>query len=60
MSYIKQPHYSVNGLTLSGPGMDLLHSAVGYPSEYLSLVLFLNTSNISLNCSLLFFFKCIF
>nr|XP_033486452.1 homeobox protein otx5-like isoform X1 [Epinephelus lanceolatus] len=33
MSYIKQPHYAVNGLTLSGPGMDLLHSAaVGYPS----------------------------
>lgn len=35
MSYIKQPHYAVNGLTLSGPGMDLLHTAaVGYPSEY--------------------------
>ncbi|KAG7483973.1 hypothetical protein MATL_G00044080 [Megalops atlanticus] len=32
MSYIKQPHYAVNGLTLSGPGMDLLHSAVGYPT----------------------------
>uniref|UniRef100_A0A3B3DRH4 Homeobox protein otx5-like n=1 Tax=Oryzias melastigma TaxID=30732 RepID=A0A3B3DRH4_ORYME len=33
MSYIKQPHYAVNGLTLSGPGMDLLHTAaVGYPS----------------------------
>nr|AAK85128.1 homeobox protein Otx5 [Scyliorhinus canicula] len=30
MSYIKQPHYAVNGLTLTGPGMDLLHSAVGY------------------------------
>ncbi|XP_062872854.1 orthodenticle homolog 5 isoform X2 [Trichomycterus rosablanca] len=30
MSYIKQPHYAVNGLTLSGPGMDLLHTAVGY------------------------------
>ncbi|GAA6074755.1 orthodenticle homolog 5, partial [Tachysurus ichikawai] len=29
MSYIKQPHYAVNGLTLSGPGMDLLHT-VGY------------------------------
>ncbi|XP_039616443.1 homeobox protein otx5 isoform X1 [Polypterus senegalus] len=35
MSYIKQPHYAVNGLTLSAPGMDLLHSAVGYPSKYL-------------------------
>ncbi|XP_065816010.1 homeobox protein otx5-A-like isoform X1 [Labrus bergylta] len=36
MSYIKQPHYAVNGLTLSGPGMDLLHSAaVGYPSFFL-------------------------
>jgi len=33
MSYIKQPHYAVNGLTLSGPGMDLLQSAVGYPSK---------------------------
>ncbi|XP_032063024.1 homeobox protein otx5-like isoform X1 [Aythya fuligula] len=33
MSYIKQPHYAVNGLTLAGPGMDLLHSAVGYPGE---------------------------
>merc|ERR550534_578996 len=32
MSYIKQPHYAVNGLTLSGQGMDLLHSAVGYPN----------------------------
>ncbi|MBN3310489.1 homeobox protein otx5 [Amia ocellicauda] len=32
MSYIKQPHYAVNGLTLSAPGMDLLHSAVGYPT----------------------------
>ncbi|KAM9258647.1 homeobox protein otx5-like isoform 1-T1 [Morus bassanus] len=31
MSYIKQPHYAVNGLSLAGPGMDLLHSAVGYP-----------------------------
>ncbi|KAA0701630.1 Homeobox protein otx5-A [Triplophysa tibetana] len=31
MSYMK-PHYSVNGLTLSGTGMDLLHSAVGYPN----------------------------
>lgn len=33
MSYIKQPHYAVNGLSLAGPGMDLLHSAVGYPGE---------------------------
>lgn len=42
MSYIKQPHYAVNGLTLSGPGMDLLHStAVGYNSKS-GLVLFLN------------------
>ncbi|XP_075690567.1 cone-rod homeobox protein [Rhinoderma darwinii] len=32
MSYIKQPHYTVNGLTLAGTGMDLLHSAVGYPN----------------------------
>ncbi|KAM9590930.1 homeobox protein otx5-like [Morphnus guianensis] len=33
MSYIKQPHYAVNGLSLAGPGMDLLHSAVGYPGH---------------------------
>ncbi|NP_694419.1 cone-rod homeobox protein [Danio rerio] len=32
MSYIKQPHYAVNGLTLSASGMDLLHTAVGYPA----------------------------
>ncbi|XP_068766418.1 cone-rod homeobox protein [Struthio camelus] len=32
MSYMKQPHYAVNGLALAGPGMDLLHSAVGYPA----------------------------
>lgn len=46
MSYIKQPHYAVNGLTLSGPGMDLLHStAVGYPSKFtiFSLGMFLFT-----------------
>ncbi|XP_030075056.1 cone-rod homeobox protein [Microcaecilia unicolor] len=30
-SFIKQPHYAMNGLTLGAPGMDLLHSAVGYP-----------------------------
>ncbi|XP_062920923.1 homeobox protein otx5-like isoform X1 [Mobula hypostoma] len=34
MSYIKQPHYAVNGLTLTGSGMDLLHSAVGYQSKW--------------------------
>ncbi|XP_063177684.1 homeobox protein otx5-like [Chroicocephalus ridibundus] len=32
MSYLKQPHYAVNGLSLAGPAMDLLHSAVGYPA----------------------------
>ncbi|XP_064359194.1 homeobox protein otx5-like [Dromaius novaehollandiae] len=32
MSYLKQPHYAVNGLALAAPGMDLLHSAVGYPA----------------------------
>lgn len=31
MSYLKQPPYSVNGLSLS-TGMDLLHPSVGYPS----------------------------
>ncbi|NXW84219.1 OTX5 protein, partial [Alopecoenas beccarii] len=34
MSYIKQPHFTVNGLSLAGPGMDLLHPAVGYPGEH--------------------------
>ncbi|XP_038623492.1 LOW QUALITY PROTEIN: cone-rod homeobox protein [Tachyglossus aculeatus] len=33
MAYIKQPHYAVNGLALAGPGMELLHSAVGYPGK---------------------------
>lgn len=43
MSYIKQPHYAVNGLTLSGPGMDLLHStAVGYNSKSSFLGFFIN------------------
>ncbi|NWX94462.1 OTX5 protein, partial [Nothoprocta pentlandii] len=32
MSYLKQPHYAVNGLALAGPPMDLLHPAVGYPA----------------------------
>ncbi|KAM6032482.1 homeobox protein otx5-like [Chlamydotis macqueenii] len=32
MSYLKQPHYAVNGLGLPAPAMDLLHSAVGYPA----------------------------
>ncbi|XP_023823835.1 homeobox protein otx5-like isoform X1 [Salvelinus namaycush] len=29
MSYIKQPHYAMNGLNMSG--MDLLHTTAGYP-----------------------------
>uniref|UniRef100_A0AAY5EHH8 Homeobox domain-containing protein n=1 Tax=Electrophorus electricus TaxID=8005 RepID=A0AAY5EHH8_ELEEL len=32
MSYLKQPPYTVNGLSLSTSGMDLLHSSVGYPA----------------------------
>lgn len=32
MSYIKQPHYTMNGLNLNGPGMDLLHTTIAYPS----------------------------
>lgn len=32
MSYLKQPPYSVNGLSLSTSGMDLLHPSVGYPA----------------------------
>ena len=31
MSYLKQPPYTVNGLSLSTSGMDLLHPSVGYP-----------------------------
>ncbi|XP_051909140.1 homeobox protein OTX2-like [Hippocampus zosterae] len=30
MSYLKQPPYTVNGLSLSSPGVDLLHPTVGY------------------------------
>ncbi|XP_062323275.1 homeobox protein OTX2-like [Osmerus eperlanus] len=32
MSYLKQPPYTVNGLSLSTSGMDLLHPSVGYPA----------------------------
>uniref|UniRef100_T1IPT1 Homeobox domain-containing protein n=2 Tax=Strigamia maritima TaxID=126957 RepID=T1IPT1_STRMM len=31
MAYLKSPPYSVNGLGLTGPGVDLLHPTVGYP-----------------------------
>uniref|UniRef100_A0A3B3C8N6 Homeobox domain-containing protein n=1 Tax=Oryzias melastigma TaxID=30732 RepID=A0A3B3C8N6_ORYME len=31
MSYIKQPHYTMNGLSLPAPGMDVLHTTVAYP-----------------------------
>ncbi|XP_010215126.1 PREDICTED: homeobox protein OTX2 [Tinamus guttatus] len=31
MSYLKQPPYAVNGLSLTTSGMDLLHPSVGYP-----------------------------
>ncbi|OCT77394.1 homeobox protein OTX1 B isoform X2 [Xenopus laevis] len=31
MSYLKQPPYSINGLGLTRPAMDLLHPPVGYP-----------------------------
>uniref|UniRef100_A0A8D3D854 Homeobox domain-containing protein n=1 Tax=Scophthalmus maximus TaxID=52904 RepID=A0A8D3D854_SCOMX len=30
MSYLKQPPYTVNGLSLSTSGVDLLHPSVGY------------------------------
>ncbi|XP_006793202.1 homeobox protein OTX2-like [Neolamprologus brichardi] len=30
MSYLKQPPYTMNGLSLSTSGMDLLHPSVGY------------------------------
>ncbi|GCC37467.1 homeobox protein OTX1 B [Chiloscyllium punctatum] len=32
MSYLKQTPYGMNGLGLSGPGMELLHHSVGYPA----------------------------
>ncbi|XP_042189412.1 homeobox protein OTX1 B [Callorhinchus milii] len=32
MSYLKQPPYGMNGLSLTAPGMDLLHPSVGYPA----------------------------
>ena len=35
MAYMSQgPHYSVSTLALGGPGVDLAHQAVSYPSEY--------------------------
>lgn len=39
MSYLKQPPYTVNGLSLTTSGMDLLHPSVGYPGGF-TLVLF--------------------
>ncbi|KAM6954270.1 homeobox protein OTX2-like [Aplochiton taeniatus] len=33
MSYLKQPPYTVNGLSLSTSGMDMLHPSVGYPGN---------------------------
>uniref|UniRef100_A0AAY4BWL9 Homeobox domain-containing protein n=1 Tax=Denticeps clupeoides TaxID=299321 RepID=A0AAY4BWL9_9TELE len=32
MSYLKQPPYAVNRLTLPASGMELLHPSVGYPA----------------------------
>lgn len=34
MAYFKASHYPVNGIGLTGPGMDLLHSSVGYPGKF--------------------------
>ncbi|XP_061669002.1 homeobox protein OTX2-like [Syngnathoides biaculeatus] len=36
MSYLKQPPYTVNGLSLSAPGVDLLHPSVGYQGKQIS------------------------
>ncbi|XP_009892261.1 PREDICTED: homeobox protein OTX2 [Charadrius vociferus] len=36
MSYLKQPPYAVNGLSLTTSGMDLLHPSVGYPGSAFS------------------------
>lgn len=47
MSYIKQPHYTMNGLNLPAPGMDVLHTTVAYPCEYeLKKICFVLTFNI--------------
>ncbi|KAM6917072.1 homeobox protein OTX2 isoform 1-T1 [Lycodopsis pacificus] len=35
MSYLKQPPYTVNGLSLTTSGMDLLHPSVGYPGGFI-------------------------
>lgn len=40
MSYIKQPHYTMNGLNLPGPGMDVLHTTIAYPCKYKLFSLF--------------------
>lgn len=37
MSYLKQPPYTVNGLSLTTSGMDLLHPSVGYPGGFHTL-----------------------
>lgn len=34
MSYIKQPHYTMNGLNVPAPGMDVLHTTVAYPRKF--------------------------
>lgn len=34
MSYLKQPPYTVNGLSLTTSGMDLLHPSVGYQGGF--------------------------
>lgn len=39
MSYLKQPPYTVNGLSLTTSGMDLLHPSVGYPGGFISVTL---------------------
>lgn len=51
MSYIKQPHYTMNGLNLPGPGMDVLHTTVAYPCKYKLLYnIFLNFACFVLTC----------
>lgn len=46
MSYLKQPQYTVNGLSLSASGMDLLHPSIGYPGEVMEDIYYTNNHEI--------------
>lgn len=49
MSYLKQPPYTVNGLSLTTSGMDLLHPSVGYQGGFKVKIEKANTNRKLLN-----------